>query len=88
MAKSNITVATCDRCNAKGEFRRAEDGWNWAGLNYSETNSHRWIGTKRSDKPQWVDLCPECSRELYDWFQAPRDNPAAPPAQDQKGDEA
>ena len=72
MAKAEITAMTCDRCGGTAEFRRAEDGYNWALLNYSETNSHRWIGTQRSAKPQWADLCPKCSLELYDWFQAGR----------------
>ena len=76
MAKKSITVATCDRCKETGEFSAAADGYNWAGLNYSETNSHRWIGTQRSEKPQWVDLCPACSRQLYDWFQEPRNTTA------------
>lgn len=72
MAKVNIAAMTCDRCGAKADLRRPEDGYNWAGVNYSETNSHRWIGTHRSAKPEWADLCPSCSLELYDWFQAPR----------------
>lgn len=77
MAKANMVSMTCDRCGARSEFRRPEDGYNWAGLNYSETNSHRWIGTQRSLTPQWADLCPACSSELYDWFQAPRMKDAA-----------
>jgi hypothetical protein len=68
----NIAAMTCDRCGTKADLRRAEDGNNWAGLNYSETNSHRWIGTQRLAAPEWADLCPSCSRELYDWFQAGR----------------
>lgn len=72
MATHSFIAATCDRCGHKAEFRKAEDGYNWAGLNYSETNSHRWIGTQRSKKPEWVDLCPSCSSELYEWFQQPR----------------
>lgn len=72
MTTASITVATCDRCGRSDEFRRAEDGYAWAGLNYSEANGPRWIGTQRSAKPQWADLCPTCSKELYDWYQAPR----------------
>jgi hypothetical protein len=70
MAQMSITAMTCDRCGDQAELRRPEDGYEWAGLNYSETNSPRWIGSSRSSKPQWADLCPDCSRELYDWFRA------------------
>ena len=72
MAKASVTVMTCDRCGHVDELRRYEDGYNWAAINYSEANSHRWIGTQRSSKPNWADLCPACSRELYDWFQEKR----------------
>ncbi len=72
MSKQNITAMTCDRCGEQSEIRRVEEGYNWARLNYSEANSHRWIGTQRSKVPEWADLCPACSKRLYDWFQDPR----------------
>lgn len=75
MTQSAIRVTTCDRCGAVGEHRRAEDEYAWAALNYSEINGHRWIGTKREDKPQWADLCPPCSKELFDWFAAGKARP-------------
>lgn len=71
MTAHSIKVLTCDRCKTVEEIRRAEQEYAWAGINYSEVNGHRWIGTQRSAKPVWADLCPQCSRELHDWFKHP-----------------
>jgi len=71
MSSHNVKVMTCDRCGAVEEIRRAESEYSWASVNYSEVNGHRWIGTQRSAKPVWADLCPPCSKELYDWFKNP-----------------
>lgn len=78
MSRSNVTVYECDRCGEKEECRRPEQEYRWAGVNFSEVNGHRWIGSQRSAKPQWADLCPGCSAELYSWFLAgkPKVTPA------------
>lgn len=71
MTAHSIKVLTCDRCGNVEEIRRVEQGYSWAELNYSETNGHRRIGTRRSDKALWIDLCPSCSADIYEWFKKP-----------------
>lgn len=68
MTSTTLKVLTCDRCGRADEIRGGLKEDNWAHLNYSEYNSHRWIGSQRSQKVYHVDLCPTCSREVYDWF--------------------
>lgn len=68
MARIDVPIYTCDRCKSVEEIRRPEQEYRWGGINYSEVNGPRWVGTHRSDKPKWADICPGCLTELHTWW--------------------
>lgn len=72
MAKSNVTVMTCDRCGETEECRRVEQEYSWGRILAAEANGPFKIGqpTHKMVFPEnGNDICPDCIKSLGYWWE-------------------
>jgi len=81
MARSNLTILTCDRCGKRQDIIRPDFEYSWANIYAREFNGPHRVGVfEEQGSPSYVvkklpDMCPSCAQEFWKWWESGKQKP-------------
>lgn len=74
MARQSYVVMVCDRCGKIEDGKDRKLGWEhqWGKILVAQASGVHWIGSPGLQPLDAKDLCPQCVRAVYDWFNEKR----------------
>lgn len=71
MTQQSYVVMICDRCDKIEDGKGRENfAWDrhWGKILVAQASGAHWVGSASLKPLEAKDLCPECVRAVYDWF--------------------